>query len=47
MNLEFVFKIMVVIFTVSSIGALGLEVNLREALKFLYSFGAIAPRMEK
>jgi len=41
MNLEFVFKIMVVLFTVSSIGALGLEVNLREALKFLRSVRAI------
>lgn len=41
MSLEVVFKISVVIFTVSSIGALGLEVNLREALKFLRSVRAI------
>ncbi len=47
MSLEVVFKIAVVVFTVSNLGALGLEVNLRVALKHLYSFGAIAPRMEK
>ena len=41
MNLEVVFKIVVVIFTVTNIGALGLEVNLREALKFLRSVRAI------
>ena len=31
MNLEFVFKIMVVIFTVSNIGAMGLEVRHHES----------------
>jgi BASS family bile acid:Na+ symporter len=36
-----VFSIVVVIFTVTNIGALGLETNLREALKHLYSFRAI------
>jgi BASS family bile acid:Na+ symporter len=41
MSLDDVFKIVVVIFTVTNIGALGLQTNLREALKVLYSFRAI------
>jgi BASS family bile acid:Na+ symporter len=41
MSLQDVFNITVVIFTVTNIGALGLETNLREALKHLYSVRAI------
>ena len=41
MNLEFVYNIVVVIFTVSNLGAMGLEVNLREALKVLRSARAV------
>ena len=41
MNMLDVFSITVVIFTVTNIGALGLETNLREALKFLRSIRAI------
>jgi BASS family bile acid:Na+ symporter len=41
MSLQDVFNIAVVIFTVTNIGALGLETNLREATKTLYSFRAI------
>jgi BASS family bile acid:Na+ symporter len=41
LNLQDIFNITVVIFTVSNIGALGLETNLREALKHLYSVRAI------
>jgi len=41
MNMLDVFSITVVIFTVTNIGALGLETNLREALKFLRSVRAI------
>jgi len=41
MSLDDLFKIAVVIFTVTNIGALGLETNLREALKTLYSFRAV------
>ena len=41
MSLQDVFNIAVVIFTVTNIGALGLETNLREATKNLYSFRAI------
>jgi len=41
MNIQDVFQISVVIFTVTNIGALGLETNLREATKNLYSFRAI------
>jgi hypothetical protein len=37
MSLQDVFNIAVVIFTVTNIGALGLETNLREATKTLYS----------
>jgi BASS family bile acid:Na+ symporter len=41
MSLQVFFNITVVIFTVTNIGALGLETNLREALKHLYSVRAI------
>ena len=41
MNMLDIFSITVVIFTVTNIGALGLETNLREALKFLRSVRAI------
>jgi BASS family bile acid:Na+ symporter len=41
MSMQDVFSIAVVIFTVTNIGALGLETNLREALKHLYSVRAI------
>jgi BASS family bile acid:Na+ symporter len=41
MSLQVIFNIVVVIFTVSNIAALGLEVSLREALKFLRSVRAI------
>ncbi|MGI9325196.1 MAG: hypothetical protein ACR2PZ_08265, partial [Pseudomonadales bacterium] len=41
MGLQDVFNIAVVLFTVSNIGALGLETNLREAIKHLYSVRAI------
>ena len=41
MSLQDLFNIVVVIFTVTNIGALGLETNLREALKTLYSFRVI------
>ncbi|MGI9202953.1 MAG: bile acid:sodium symporter family protein [Woeseiaceae bacterium] len=41
MNLDVIFTTTIVIFTVSNIGALGLETNLREALKHLYNFRAI------
>ena len=41
MSLQDVLSITVVIFTVTNIGALGLEANLREALKHLYSVRAI------
>jgi BASS family bile acid:Na+ symporter len=41
MTLDEIFKITVVIFTVTNIGALGLETNLREALKTLRSARAI------
>jgi BASS family bile acid:Na+ symporter len=41
MSLQDVFTITVVIFTVSNIGAMGLEMNLREALKTLRSARAI------
>jgi BASS family bile acid:Na+ symporter len=41
MSLQIVFNIVVVIFTVSNIAALGLEVNLRDAMKFLRSAHAI------
>jgi BASS family bile acid:Na+ symporter len=40
MNLQDVFNIAVVIFTVTNIGALGLETNLREALKTVWSVRA-------
>jgi BASS family bile acid:Na+ symporter len=40
-SLQVIFNIVVVIFTVSNIAALGLEVSLREALKFLRSVRAI------
>ncbi len=41
MSLQEFFTVTVVIFTVSNIGALGLEVNLRDAMKFLRSAHAI------
>ena len=41
MSMQVLFSIVVVVFTVSNIGALGLETNLREALKTLYSIRAI------
>ncbi|MHC4410584.1 MAG: bile acid:sodium symporter family protein, partial [Planctomycetota bacterium] len=41
MSLEDVFKFVVVVFTVSNLGAMGLELNLREALKTLRSARAI------
>ena len=41
MTIQTAFNIVVVIFTVTNIGALGLEANLREALKFLRSAHAI------
>ena len=41
MRLQDVFNIAVVIFTVTNIGALGLETNLREALKYLRDFRSI------
>ena len=41
MSIQVMFNIVVVIFTVTNIGALGLETNLREALKTLYSIRAI------
>jgi hypothetical protein len=40
MNLQDVFSITVVIFTVTNIGALGLETNLREALENVRSIRA-------
>jgi len=40
-SMQVVFNIAVVIFTVSNIGAMGLETNLREALKYLRSIRAI------
>ena len=42
MSLDEVFKIVVVIFTVTNIGALGLELNPREALRTLRSARVIA-----
>jgi BASS family bile acid:Na+ symporter len=42
MSLQSVFYIVVVVFTVSNIGAMGLETNLREALKTLRNVRAIA-----
>ena len=41
MSMQDVFNISVVIFTVTNIGVLGLETNLREALKTLYSVRVI------
>jgi len=41
MSLQDIFSIVVVIFTVTNIAALGLETNLREALKHMYSIRAI------
>ena len=41
MSMQDVFNISVVIFTVSNLAAMGLEMNLREALKFLRSVRAI------
>jgi len=41
MSMQDVFNISVVIFTVTNIGALGLEANLREALKSLFGLRAI------
>jgi hypothetical protein len=41
MNLDVVFNIVIVVFTVSNLAAMGLELNLREALKTLRSARAI------
>ena len=42
MSLQIVFKIVVVVFTVANLAAMGLELNLREALRTLRSARAIA-----
>ena len=41
MSLQVIFNIVVVIFTVTNIAALGLEMNLREALKHLYNVRSV------
>ena len=41
MSLQVIFNIVVVIFTVTNIAALGLEMNLREALKHLYNLRSV------
>ena len=41
MNLDVVFNIVIVVFTVSNLAAMGLELNLREALKTLRSAHAV------
>ena len=41
MSLQIIFNIVVVIFTVTNIAALGLEMNLREALKHLYNVRSV------
>ena len=41
MSIQIVFNIVLVIFTVSNLAAMGLELNLREALKTLRSAHAI------
>ena len=42
MSLQIVFNLVVVIFTVSNLAAMGLELNLRDALRTLRSAHAIA-----
>ncbi len=42
MSLLVIFKIVVVVFTVANLSALGLELNLREAFKSLYGVRAVA-----
>ena len=41
MSIQDIFSIVVVIFTVSNIGAMGLELNQRETLKYLRSICVI------